>query len=148
MLLILFNVGETIHGIDAASVVEILPIVDISRVNRAPNGVVGTFNYHGAFVPVIDVGGLLHGRPAATRLSTRLILAQYTVGGLVRRVAIIAENATETLRCNAADLVPPGVVTDSAPFLGAFVSGPKGLVQLIAVDKLARAVLPDLLMSA
>lgn len=148
MLLLLFNVGEEVHAIDATSVVEVLPIVDIKKLNRPPPGVVGTFNYRGGFVPVIDLGDLLFGRPAAQRLSTRLILARYPAAGLIRMVAVLAENATETLRCESADLVPPGIVTEAAPYLGALAKGPNGFVQRIEIDKLAGAVLPDLPLSA
>ena len=148
MLLLLFNVGEDVHAIDVVSVVEVLPIIDIKKLNHSPRGVSGTFNYHGAFVPVIDLCDLLLGRPTPARLSTRLILARYPAGGLNRLVAIIAENATETLRCDRADLVPPGMVTESAPYLGGIVKGPRGFVQQIEVEKLAGTVIPDLLLSA
>jgi chemotaxis-related protein WspB len=148
MLLVLFNVGEEVHAIDAASVVEVLPLVDIKKLKGAPRGVAGTFNYRGTFVPVIDLSDLLLGRPVAARLSTRLILARYSAVGMNRLVGIVAENATETLRREASDITSPGIVTEAAPYLDSIVKGPNGFIQRIDIDKLAGAVLPSLLLSA
>jgi chemotaxis-related protein WspB len=148
MLLVLFNVGEEVHAIDAASVVEVLPLVDIKKSIGAPRGVAGTFNYRGTFVPVIDLNDLLLGRPVAARLSTRLILARYSVMGMIRLVAVVAENATETLRYEASDITSPGIVTEAAPYLDAVIKSPNGFVQRIDIEKLTGAVLPSLLLSA
>ena len=148
MLLLLFNVGDEIHGINAATVVEVLPLVDIKKSNGAPRGVVGTFNYRGAFVPVIDLSDLLLGRPVSARLSTRLILARNSIPGRTGLVGIIAENATRTLRCEPSDLVPPGLVTQAAPFLGSLVKAPTGFVQTVDVVKLAAAILPSMLLAS
>jgi chemotaxis-related protein WspB len=148
MLLLLFNVGEVVHAVDAKSVVEVLPLVDIKKRNGAPRGVVGTFNYRGAFVPVVDLSDLLLGRPVSARLSTRIILARYSFAGMNRLVGIVAENATETLRCEPSDLASPGIVTEAAPYLGSIAKGPSGFVQTVDVDKLAGAIMPGLLLSA
>jgi chemotaxis-related protein WspB len=148
MLLVLFNVGEEVHAIDAASVVEVLPLVDIKKLNGARRGVAGTFNYRGTFVPVIDLSDLLLGRPVSARLSTRLILGRYSAIGLNRLVGIVAENVTGTLRCEPSDITSPGIVTETAPYLDSLAKGPDGFVQRIDIDKLAGAVLPSLLLPA
>jgi chemotaxis signal transduction protein len=68
--------------------------------------------------------------------------------GTTRLAAVVAENATETLRCEASDITSPGIVTEAAPYLDSIVKGPNGFVQRIDIDKLAGAVLPSLLLSA
>lgn len=148
MLLLLFNVGADIHAIDATSVVEVLPLVDINALNGAPRGVAGTFNYRGTFVPAIDPSDLLLGRPVSPLLSTRLILARYSFAGMSRLLGIIVAKATRTLRCEPSDLSSPGLVTEAAPYLNSVAKSADGYVRIIDVDKLAAAVLSGLLLAA
>ena len=142
MLFLLFNLGEDICAIDADSVVEVLPLVDIKTTRHAPRGVVGTFNYRGAFVPVIDLSELAIGRPAPARLSTRIILVRYVEAGQMHLLGLIAENTTETLRCDPGAFVPPGITTERAPYLGPIARTVRGTVQRIEVDKL----MPDFML--
>ena len=136
MLFLLFNLGDDICAIDADSVVEVLPLVDIKTTRHAPRGVVGTFNYRGAFVPAIDLSELAIGRPAQARLGTRIILARYAAGGQMHLLGLIAENTTETMRCDPSEFVPPGIVTERAPYLGLIARTARGTVQRIELDKL------------
>ena len=146
MLLLLFNVGEDVYAIDAASVVEVLPLVDIKSVAHASRSLAGTFNYRGAFVPAIDLSALMLGRSAQARLSTRIILIKTSENRESRLLGLIAEKTTETMRCEPSDFVPPGVVSDAAPYLGPIAKGRRGFVQRIEVDKLPGAAMPHFLL--
>ena len=140
MLLLLFQLGQDRFALDAGSIVEVLPLVSIRKTIRSPPGVAGTLNYHGSLVPVIDLSDLLLGRPAAPHLSTRVVLANHVdEKGSSRLVGLVTENVTQTLRCEAADLVSPGIATSDAAYLGRLVKGPDGLVQIIELGRL----LPD-----
>src|SRR5262245_53062290 len=109
MLLLAFRLGDDRYALDSGRIVEVLPLVHIKRMLGAPAGILGSFNYRGRFVPVIDLSERLLERPAEPRLSTRLVLANLTGSGDPVVVGLIVENATETLRVDAADLVPPAV---------------------------------------
>ena len=67
MLFLMFRVGSDRYALDASRVVEVLPLVGLTKVLRAPAGVAGTLNYHGEFVPVVDVSTVIMGRPAPPR---------------------------------------------------------------------------------
>lgn len=133
MLFLLFQIGDDGCALAVDQVVEILPLVGLKKARHAPPGIAGSFDYRGEFVPVIDLSALELGRPAAARLSTRIIMTHYEGGGRFRLVGLIAENVTETLRCDPADFAP-------------FATGPRGLVQRVDLGALLGAPVHDFLL--
>lgn len=136
MLFITFKLGRQRYALEAERIVEVLPLVDLQTVLRAPPGIAGTLNYHGEFVPVVDLSQMILGRPAPPRLSTRLVVTRVKGDQGFRLLGIIAENVTETMRCEASDFVSPGIVSSEAPFLGSVHVGEHGPVQRVDVDHL------------
>jgi chemotaxis-related protein WspB len=151
MLFLLIHLGSGCYALDTDQVVEILPQVNIRKMLRSPPGVAGTINYRGVLVPVIDLSELALGRPAVQRLSTRIILARCPAADGTPKLSgkllgLIAEQATETMRCKPGDFVAPGIVNDSAPYLGPIATGPRGSVQQIELSKLMPASVGDALL--
>jgi len=146
MLFVLFQLGRDRYALAATSVVEILPLVQLKALPRAPTGVAGVFNYHGAPVPVVDLSALALGRAATHRLGTRILLTQQTDANGTRRVlGLVAEHATETLRCDPATFVPSGVASNGAPYLGPVKTDPRGLIQWIEPERLLSPAVRDAL---
>jgi chemotaxis-related protein WspB len=146
MLFILFQLGRDCYALDASQVVEVLPLVQVKKIPRAPAGVAGVFTYRGAPVPVLDLSELALGRPARERLSTRLLLVNYPdATGAKRLLGLIAEKATETMRREPGDFVASGVKTDGAPYLGPVANDARGLIQWVEVDKLLPAHVREVL---
>jgi chemotaxis-related protein WspB len=146
VLYLLFQLGSDRYALEASRVVEVLPLVPLKRPFRPPPGVAGSLNYHGDFVPVVDMSELAMGRPAPPRLSTRIILARLVAAGdRAPLLGIICENATDMMRCEPADFVPAGVASEEAPYLGPIRIGPHGLVQLVDIDRLLSASLREFL---
>jgi chemotaxis-related protein WspB len=140
MLFLIFELGPDRYALPAARIAEVLPVVRIKRVPHAPAGVIGVFDYHGAPVPVIDLSQLTLGRPAATRLSTRLIVVSYPAPhGERQLLGLIAERATETMHRDPAEFVASGITNGRAPYLGHVATSSGGVVQRIDVETL----LPD-----
>ena len=136
MLFITFKLGDERYALEAERIVEVLPRVDLQKVLRAPAGIAGTLNYHGEFVPVLDLSQMILGRPAPSRLSTRILVARVKGDQDFRLLGIIAENVTETMRCDPSDFVSPGIVSSEAPFLGSVHVGERGSIQRVDVDHL------------
>jgi chemotaxis-related protein WspB len=136
MLLLIFRLGEDRYALDAGRIIEVLPLVEIKRMLGAPSGICGTFNYRGRFVPVVDLSERVLDRAAEPRLSTRLVLASLVAEGNPVVIGLIVENATETLRVEAADLIPPAMTSRERPWLGAMIFDARGHLQLIDIDKL------------
>ena len=146
MLLLLFHLGNDHYALDAAQVAEVLPLVGIRRIPQAPPGVAGIFDCRGVPVPVIDLSQLMLGRPVARCLSTRIIVVDYPdqSGGL-RRLGLIAEQVTETMRREQTDFVDAGVNNEGASYLGPVAAGARGLVQWVEVSKLLPQSVQDVL---
>jgi chemotaxis-related protein WspB len=146
MLFLLFQLGEDRYALDTGRVVEVLPLVAITPIPKAPAGVAGLFNYHGAPVPAIDLSQLTMGVPARGRLNTRIVLVHYPDGrGKTHLLGLIAEKVTETVRREPADFVASGVTTDRAPYLGPVATDARGVLQWIDVEWLLPASVRDVL---
>src|SRR5260370_38613572 len=127
MLFLLFQLGNDRYALEASRVVEVVPMLDLKRLPRAPQGIAGIFNYRGQPVPAVDLSDLTLGQPAKERLSTRiLILKCQGAEGTERLLGLVAEHATEMLRKEAAEFVDAGITDGPAPCLGSMLIGPKG----------------------
>jgi chemotaxis-related protein WspB len=132
VLLLLFQLGEDRFALDAGKIIEVLPLISVNKPVRSPPGLAGTLNYHGAFIPVVDLSDLIRGQPSAKRLSTRIVITNLLGKERTeRRVGVIIENVTQTLQREAADFVSPGIAAGDAAYLGPIVKTPDGLAQLI-----------------
>jgi chemotaxis-related protein WspB len=132
MLFLKFRIGGEDYALDTLQIVEILPLLQITRVPQAPVGVAGLINYRGKPVPVIDLSELTLGRPAQPHISTRLILVRYGE----HLLGLIAEQATEMMRCEADSFTDSGIASDAAPYLGPVTHDGGRLVRWIEAQKL------------
>ena len=149
MLFLLFQLGEDRYALDAAQVMEVLPLVDVKQIPQAPAGVAGICNRRSAPLPVIDLSELTLGRPAARRLSTRIIVVRCADGaGGVRELGLIAERATGMFRREPADFVDAGITNGRASYLGPVTTDERGLVQRIDVDRLLPASVREVLFAS
>lgn len=146
MLFLLFQLGKDRYALDAGKVAEVLPMVSIKHIPKAPLGVAGALNYRGAPVPVIDLSVLTLGRPAQMRLGTRIILVRYPdENGAQHLLGLIAEKATKTVRREPTDFIASGVTNGAAPYLGPVAADESGLVQCIDVPQLLPPSVRDVL---
>jgi len=119
MLFLLFQLDKDRYALDASRVIEVLPLLEIRRLPRAPKGVAGVFNYRGQPIPAVDLCQLTLGQPAAERMSTRIVVVSYRgASGSSQLLGLIAENATEVIRRDANEFVDTGVKIGAAPYLG------------------------------
>ena len=104
MLFLLFQVGPDRFALEASRIVEVVPLVHLRRIPHAPRGVAGLFRYRGQVVPAVDLTELLLNRPAAERLSTRIIIVTHPDDhGNPRLLGLVAEQVTDLLRKEASE---------------------------------------------
>jgi purine-binding chemotaxis protein CheW len=88
-----FRLGNEEYGVDIAQVQEIIRMVDITHVPRAPKFMEGVINLRGQLIPIIDLRTRF-GMPRidATK-STRIVVTE--IGS--KRVGIIVDSVSEVL---------------------------------------------------
>ena len=140
MLYLLFEVAGQQYAVEATRVVEVLPLVQVTLIPRAPTEVAGLFSYRGRPVPLVDLRRLQLRRPARPKYSTRIILvADKATDGTEHVLGIIAERVTETSRYDPTAFVATGFSNPATAYLGGVVTTERGLVQRIDVQQLLPA---------
>lgn len=149
-LFLVFHIGSERFALKATEVAEVLPRLPLKPIAHAPLWVAGIFAHRGALVPVIDLSALTFGTSAQARTSTRLVLVNYQPQpwSESRRLGLILEQATDTLRCDPAEFQPYGLDNQQAPYLGPVREDAQGLMQWISVADLLTAEVRALLFSA
>jgi chemotaxis-related protein WspB len=137
MLFLVFQLGTDRYAIEAAQVVEVLPLVNVKHIPRAPRGVAGLFNYHGTPVPLVDLTEIAQGTPSRKWMSTRIVLIHHRgKAGEAHLVGFLAEHATETMRWSEEDFANSGVTVADALYLGGVITDVDGIIQRIGVQNL------------
>ncbi|CAN7328497.1 chemotaxis protein CheW [Phenylobacterium sp. LjRoot225] len=134
MLHLIFRLDGEAYALEAARIIEILPLVDALRTASASARDAGAINYRGQIVPVLDLAAMTLGRASQRRLSTRIILARCAQSDEL--VGLIAENATEIQRIEPDDFIANNRADQSANYLGPIALGPRGAIQRIELDHL------------
>ena len=149
-LFLVFHIGHERYALKATEVAEVLPRLPLKPIAHAPVWVAGIFAHRGTLVPVIDLSALTFGKPAQARTSTRLVLVNYQPQPWVepRRLGLILEQATDTLRCDLGEFKPYGLDNREAPYLGLVREDALGLMQWIGVNELLTDDVRALLFSA
>jgi chemotaxis-related protein WspB len=136
MLMLIVKTGEELYAIDARSIIEVLPLVECRTLPRAPLGILGVINHHGAPVPVLDLAEFVVRRPSSRRMSTRIVIVDYDGGsGKTHPLGIVMEHAIETRSLNESDFVTSGVATPDAVYLGPVAATEHGIIQKLDPQK-------------
>jgi chemotaxis-related protein WspB len=98
MLLLLFKIGEEHFAMATRQVRKVVPRVALTRIPSAPDFAAGLMNYRGALIPVVDLCRLATGKSSALKISTRIILVDYTLAdGRPDILGLLAEHVVETV---------------------------------------------------
>jgi chemotaxis-related protein WspB len=135
MKVLVFTIGPDRYALRLAAIERVLPVAALKSVALAPPWVAGLLDLHGEPVPVIDMGRLAGMSAEQVWFDTRIVLADYALGGathaciglLCEHVIGIADIAPDTLRDG-------GVA--GARFLGQVASTADGMLQLVEIGGL------------
>ena len=133
MLLITFNIAEDRYALDTRNVIEIVPQVTLKSIPMEESYVAGIFNYHGNYVPVIDISSLCGGTVASASLTTRIIIARFNDKQVI---GLLADNLTQTLHIEPEQFSSCGIQKLNADFLGDVSHHEDGLIQLVNIEQL------------
>jgi chemotaxis-related protein WspB len=139
MLFLVFELDGDRYALDAAEIVQVLPLAATKSIPGSPAWVAGVFDRHGEAVPVIDVSRLALGRAARQLRSTRLVLVRYEVEDAPddeHLLGLIVERATQTLRIERQAFAGSGIATPHARWLGPVANDAIGVVQWVKVQQM------------
>jgi purine-binding chemotaxis protein CheW len=88
-----FHLGSEEYGVDIAQVQEIIRMVEITHVPRAPHFMEGVINLRGQLIPIIDLRTRFSMPRVDATKSTRIVVTE--IGS--KRVGIIVDSVSEVL---------------------------------------------------
>ena len=138
-LYVLLRIGADRYAIDAASVVEILPIVRLKEIPCAPVGVAGMMSFRGDAITVVDLSVIAVGDPTPMRLMTRIVVVRYAHdanGGDVGLLGLIVPEVMHAAHFDPNRFERMELTTDRAPFLGPVLTTDEGVLQQVLIPAL------------
>jgi purine-binding chemotaxis protein CheW len=88
-----FSLDNEEYGVDIAQVQEIIRMVDITHVPRAPDFMEGVINLRGQLIPIIDLRARFSMPRAQATKNTRIIVTE--IGN--KRVGIVVDSVSEVV---------------------------------------------------
>ena len=132
--LVTFSIGEEEFGVDILSVQEIIRMMDITKVPRAPDFVEGVINLRGKVIPIIDLRRRFGLSTRDHDKHTRIIVIE--INNMI--VGFVVDSVSEVLRIPASTVEPPPPVV--AGLESEYISGvgklQDRLLILLDLDKL------------
>jgi chemotaxis-related protein WspB len=146
MLFLLFELDGERYALDSTQLIEVLPLVNLKPLSRAPRGIAGMFDYHGQPVPAVDLSEVILGRAAQHRFNTRIVVVNYPgTDDVPHALGLIAERATATVRLDPAQFKGSGVSNGETAYLGPVARDAHGLIQWLALPQLLPPALRNVL---
>jgi two-component system chemotaxis response regulator CheV len=140
-LLLFYLNDQRLFGLGTLKIREIMPYQTLSRLPKSHLAVIGTMNFRGTTVPVIDMAAAV-GYPPLTqqeRASASIIVTdvqRQEIGFLVRNVRKIIETDWK-------DVLPPPKSLGDRAFITGLLQMDKEIVQLLDVELLLARVYPE-----
>ncbi|HWR21900.1 MAG TPA: chemotaxis protein CheW [Feifaniaceae bacterium] len=122
-----FLLGEEVYGIAIGDVIEIIGVLPVTPLPKAPDYLKGIMNLRGKIVPVIDVR-LKFKKPAA-KYTERTCIVVVEVQEMT--VGLLIDEVSEVLTIESRDIVPPPALKDSRSNYISGVSNTGGKVKLL-----------------
>jgi chemotaxis-related protein WspB len=150
MQLLAFTVGDEEYAIASHRVIEVLPLVTPRPIPQMPDCVRGVFSHRGQLVPLVDLGWRLLNHPLRERLSTRVIVVEFSpvatpTPQTMIRLGMVAENVLSLCSTNDAEASLPAMHSPAAPYLGRVLRIGSRTLQLLDIEHLlSPALVADL----
>ncbi len=102
-----FKLADEVYGVEILKVREIIGVMEITRMPRAPEFVRGVINLRGKVIPVIDLR-LKFGMPRTERTDqTVIIVVQWSLGDRNVTMGVLVDEVLEVLSIDAGQIEPP-----------------------------------------
>lgn len=101
-----FKLADEEYGLEILKVREIIGLMDITRVPRAPDYISGVINLRGKVIPVVDLRLKFGMEKVAATDQTVIIVVQYAVRGQDFTMGILVDEVLEVLNISAGQIEP------------------------------------------
>lgn len=142
-LYLLFNLGTERFAVATASVTEVIPLVEVTRIPTTPEHICGVFNYRGETIPVVDTNRLLYRQDHNKRICTRILILETAAHEETAHVGLIAEKVNRTITIDEKDIRKHTLTRNTNVYLGKTVSDELGEIQIIDLDQLVTDALNE-----
>lgn len=139
--LVTFSIGDEEFGVDILSVQEIIRMMDITKVPRAPDFVEGVINLRGKVIPVVDLRLKFGMEPEAYSERTCIVVVQIQAGQDQTSMGMVVDAVNEVANVKQEEVEPTpsfGVSLDTAYILGLAKSGGQVRI-LLDIDRVLGA---------
>jgi len=120
MIYLRFEIAGQVYALASDTIIEVIPCIPVNGMAHTSPAVAGTLNYRGGLIPVIDLAMLFNEQPSARYTSTRTVIVNYReVDGETLHLALIAEQATETMKLDDDAFNPQVINNGHIPYSGA-----------------------------
>lgn len=142
VLFLVFQAAGRRWALDAATVVEVVPLVRLGPLPGAPSYVRGLLRWRGRILPAVDLSVLAGGEPSRRRLSTRILVTRLGGPGAGPFAGLVAEGVTGTLLRPGDPAPAPGLSIPDAPWVSGNLTDGDEIVPCLSP---ARIVPPEVL---
>lgn len=132
-----FHLAAEEYGVEILKVQEIIGMMNITRVPRAPEYVRGVINLRGKVIPVVELRSKFNMETVEYTSRTCIIVVQVDLSGSSIVMGIIVDEVSEVVDVRAEQIDPPpsfGTVVDNDFILGMGKVADKVLI-LLDIDK-------------
>ena len=141
MLYLIFEISNYHYAITAASIVEVVPRIQVQKLPNTPEYFSGLMNYGGKPIPIIDFSSLISDIPSSHALYTRIVIMKNPSEiSNHQLIGIIAEKVTQTAYYQPDEFKDSGVNNARFPFFGGIIQNERGMIRLINTGKLYQSL--------
>jgi chemotaxis-related protein WspB len=136
MLVLMCHAGDNRYAVDSASVVEVVPCVNVNTIAGAPEWLAGVFAHRGVATPLLDLTRLLTGQPCPLRWNSRIMLTRIEMEDVPEQLGLLAERVTTAEIDTQATAAREANRSSAMESLGPILLDERGMFQLVDPSRL------------
>ena len=133
MLYLVLEIDGECYGLNALSVTEVTPLVELELIHEGPEFLAGLLNYRGRPVPVLDLRRMIKNRPCEKRYCTRIVIVEYPRTGRTLTLGLMAQKVVRSVRVTQ-EFSP--MELRNAPYLGGAMVERGRILHCLTLDKI------------
>ncbi|PLY13208.1 MAG: chemotaxis protein CheW [Desulfuromonas sp.] len=133
-----FRLGEESFGIDVLKVREILDFIEVTKVPKAPDYMLGVINLRGSVVPVVDLRKRFAIESGERTKDNCIIVLEINLNGDELKVGIIGDMVEEVIDLRSEQIEPPPKLGSQlrAEFIVGMGKQDENFIILLDIDKI------------